>query len=460
MPVEGRGLGSRQTSKAARDRRLGNLTTPESVQKLRTALQAKAKQSPEFRFYALYDKVYRLDVLSHAYERCRVNGGSAGVDGERFEDIEAYGVEKWLGELARALREKKYEAGTIRRVYIPKPNGKLRPLGIPTIRDRVVQTAAMMVLEPVFEADLLPEQYAYRADRSALDAVREVHRLLNFGHREVIDADLSDFFGSIPHAELLKCVARRVVDRRMLHLIRMWQTAAVEEIDVRRRKRITRVSQLNRRGIPQGAPISPLLSNLYMRRFVWGWKLLGHERKFGATIVNYADDLVICCQRQPEEALLAMRQVMQKLKLTVNEEKTRVCRVPHEHFDFLGYTFGRCYAAKTGRPFLGTRPSKKSVRRLKQAISEATHKRTLLMDADEVVERLNRMLRGWGHYFCLGSIGPAYKAIENHTTQRLRRWIYLKHKRKCWPPGPTYMHTQMGLLWLPGLTKSFAWANA
>lgn len=439
---------------------MGNLTTPESVQTLRTALQAKAKGSSRFRFYALYDKVYREDVLAHAYRRCRANDGVAGVDGERFEDIEAYGEAKWLGELAQVLREKRYEAGAVRRVYIPKPNGKLRPLGIPTIRDRVVQTAAMLVLESVFETDLLPEQYAYRADRNAQDAVREVHRLLNIGQRDVIDADLSDFFGSIPHAELLKCVARRVVDRRVLHLIKMWQTAAVEDTDERGRKKCTMDNRHSKRGIPQGAPISPLLSNLYMRRFILGWKRLGYEQAFGASIVNYADDLVICCRRRADEALVAMRRVMQKLKLTVNEEKTRVCHVPQEHFDFLGYTFGRCYSAKTGRAYIGTQPSKKSIQRLKAAISEATHKRTTLMSADDVVQRLNRVLRGWGQYYCLGPVSKAYKAIENHTTSRLRRWIYLKHKRRRLPPAPWYMHERMGLIWLPGLTKNFPWAKA
>ena len=382
------------------------------------------------------------------------------MDGERFEDIEAYGAEKWLGELAQVLGQKKYQAGAVRRVYIPKPNGKQRPLGIPTIRDRVVQTAAMLVLEPVFEADLLPEQYAYRKDRNALDAVREVHRLINFGRRDVIDADLSDFFGSIPHSELLKCVARRVIDRAMLHLIKMWQTAAVEQTDQWGRKKTTRESQRTKRGIPQGAPISPLLSNLYMRRFVLGWKQLGYERDFGASIVNYADDLVVCCEQRGDEALAAMRQTMGRLKLTVNEEKTRICRITDEYFDFLGYTFGRCYSAKTGRAYLGAQPSKKSIQRVKAAISEATHKRTLLMESEEVVQHLNRVLRGWGHYFSLGPVSKAYKAIENHTTSRLRRWIYLKHKRRQFPPGPRFMHERMGLLWLPGLTKSFPWAKA
>lgn len=299
---------------------------------------------------------------------------------------------------------------------------------------------------------------AHRAPRPQTGGAIE-RSLLGWESRRGGGQSVEWSFGSIPHAELLKCVARRVVDRHMLHLIKMWQTAAIEETDARGRKKLVLSHRDNKRGIPQGAPISPLLSNLYMRRFVWGWKLLGHERRFGAIIVNYADDLVICCQRRADEALVAMRQVMQRLKLTVNEDKTRLCRIPQEHFDFLGYTFGRCYAAKTGRAFLGTRPSRHAVQRLKRAISEATHKRTLLMEVEDVVEYLNRMMRGWGQYFCLGSVGTSYKGIDNHTTQRLRRWIYLKHKRTRRPPGPTFMHERMGLLRLSGLTKTFPWAN-
>jgi RNA-directed DNA polymerase len=439
---------------------LGNLTTPNSVQKLQKALQAKAKESPEFRFYALYDKMYRTDVLQYAYACCKANRGAAGVDAERFETIEAYGEERWLGELAQELREKRYEAQAVRRVYIPKPNGKERPLSIPVIRDRVVQTAAMLVLGPIFEVDLPPEQYAYRPDRSALDAVREVHRLLNFDRRQVIDADLSDYFGSIPRAELLQCVARRVVDRQMLHLIKMWQEAAVEETDRRGHKKRTTENRDHKRGIPQGAPISPLLSSLYMRRFVLGWKRLGYERKYGANIVNYADDLVICCRGWADEALVAMRQVMQRLKLTVNEEKTWVCRIPQEHFDFLGYTFGRCHSPKTGRAYLGAWPSKKSVLRIKRAVSEATHKRTQLMEFEDVVEHVNRVARGWANYFCLGPVSKIYNGVDRHITNRMRTWIFLKHKRKCMPPHPRTLHKRMGVIWLPGLTKTFPWASA
>ena len=270
-----------------------------------------------------------------------------GVDGQDFADIEAYGVQRWLGELALALRQETYRPDPIRRVFIPKANGKLRPLGISTLRDRVCMTAAMLVLEPIFEADLPPEQYAYRPGRNAQQAVVEVEALLFRGHPEVVDADLADYFGSIPHAELLKSVARRIVDRRVLHLIKMWLECPVEETDDRGRKTRTTEARDNRRGIPQGSPISPLLANLYMRRFVLGWKMLGLERSLGSRIVTYADDLVILCRRgKAEEALQRLREIMGKLKLTVNEEKTRICRVPEGEFDFLGYTFGRMYSAR------------------------------------------------------------------------------------------------------------------
>jgi RNA-directed DNA polymerase len=315
-----------------------SLTTPPSVQKLQTALHDKAKGSPNFRFYALYDKVYREDVMAFAYECCKANRGAAGVDGQTFEDIEEYGVKKWLDELTQELKSRTYRPQPVRRVWIPKPDGKQRPLGVPAIKDRVAQTAAVSVLEPIFEADLQPEQYAYRANRSALDAVRHVHKLLNTGHGQIVDADLSGYFDSIPQSDLLKSVARRVVDGAMLHLIKMWLEVPVEETDEKGNKHRSTRNRDEGRGTPQGAPISPLLSNLYMRRFVLGWKKLGHEKRLAAYIVNYADDLVICCRSRAEEALATMRDIMTKLKLTVNETKTRVCKLPEEKFDFLGYS--------------------------------------------------------------------------------------------------------------------------
>lgn len=291
---------------AARSRRLGNLTTPPSVQKLQSALHAKAKEEPGYRFYLLYDKVSRADVLEYAYRCCKANKGAAGVDGRRFEDIEAYGEGRWLGELADRLRRKTYEPQAVKRVWIPKPNSeKMRPLGIPTIVDRVVQTAVRLVLDPIFEADLAPEQYAYRSDRGAHDAVRAVHRLLNTGHTQVVDADLSGYFDSIPHAELLRCVARRIVDRHILRLVKAWLVAPVEDDDGKGRTTRSRANRDNKKGTPQGSPISPLMSNLYMRRFVEGWRRLGLQQRWSAHIVNYADDFVICCKRGADDAMAA-----------------------------------------------------------------------------------------------------------------------------------------------------------
>jgi RNA-directed DNA polymerase len=447
----------------ARDWRLGNLSTPESIQKLQAALHAKAKGEPGFRFYSLYDKLCRRDVLEYAYACCRANQGAPGVDAERLEDIEAYGVERWLGELTDTLRKKTYQAQALRRVYVPKPNGTLRPLSIPTIRDRTVMTAATLILAPIFEADLPAEQHGYRPERSALSAVQETRDLLVAGRTQVVDADLADYFGSIPHAQLMKSVARRVVDRHVLHLLKMWLEAPVDETDDQGRTKRTTRSKDSKRGIPQGSPISPLLSNLYMRRLVLGWKRRGYESRFGARIVTYADDLVICCRNGAEDALTALRQIAGEIGLTVNEEKTRVCRLPESRFDFLGYSFERCYSQRTGRSYLGSRPSKKSTRRMIKAISAQTARGTVCLDAALIVERLNRQLRGWANYFRLGPVSKSYRAINAHTVQRLQRWLCDKHKisgngKARFPEK--YLHETLGLVYLPALTRNLPWAKA
>jgi RNA-directed DNA polymerase len=440
-----------------------SLQPPESVRKLQEALHTKAKGAPSYRFYALYDKVYRRDVLVHAYARCRANRGAAGVDEQTFEDIEASGLDSWLDELAEELRQKTYRPQAVRRVWIPKADGKQRPLGIPTVKDRVVQMAVVLVIEPIFEADLQPEQYAYRAKRSALDALQEVRRLLWSGHTEVVDADLSGYFDSIPHAELLRSLARRISDRHVLALMARWLEMPVEETDDKGRTQRTTRNKDEGRGTPQGAPLSPLLANLYMRRFILAWKQFGYAKLYDCRIVNYADDFVILCRHQAAEAMEAMRGIMGKLKLTVNETKTRLCRVPDETFNFLGYTLGRCYSRRNGQAYLSCWPSAKKVTGVRATLSAMTRRSSTGLSVEEMVDQLNTVLRGWTNYFRLGTVSAAYQAVKHHACRRLRQWLGRKSGARvglsrC---SDTYLHAKLGLIDLAKLPRTYrlSWAT-
>jgi group II intron reverse transcriptase/maturase len=461
----GKGPWFKSNARRSKGKEIGvSLITPESVWQLQEALHAKAKREPACRFHALYDKLYRKDVLLHAWRCCRANGGAPGVDGVTFPQIEQGGVNGWLEELAKELQGKTYRPQAVRRVWIPKPGtDKQRPLGVPCIKDRVVEMAAVLVLEPIFETDLPEEQYGYRRGRSAHDAIRTIHGLLNRGHREVVDCDLSGYFDSIPHAELMKSVARRVSDGAMLALIKAWLQTPVEEDDGHGGKRRTTVAKDSGRGTPQGAPISPLLSNLYMRRFVVGWKKLGWEEKLQARLVVYADDFVILCRGKAAEARKQMQAIMSTLKLTVNEQKTRICQVPQESFDFLGYTIGRCYSPRSGRAFIGTRPAKKRVVAICSQISQMTRPAFYWKPVGEMVEDLNRTLRGWGNYFSLGAVSRAYRAVDNHARHRLRQWLNGKHRSQGAHPvrqAPLYLHRDLGLLRLAPTTGNRSCAKA
>jgi RNA-directed DNA polymerase len=421
-----------------------SLQTPAvSVPKLQTALHAKAKAEPGYRFYSLWDKMYREDVLCEAWRRCRKNGGVAGTDGQGFADIETEGLERWLGNLQEEMRSRQYRPRPLLRVWIPKSSGGERPLGIPTIRDRVVQTAAVIVLNPIFEADLLEEQYGFRPERDAKMALRQVvHQLQRRRRTEIVDADLADYFNTIPHGALMKCVARRIADGQVLCTIKQWLlTPVVERIEGATRQ--TNEARQKRRGTPQGGVISPLLSNLYFRRFLLGWKRLRSPVREATAIVNYADDFVICCTPgYGGAALTAMRALMARLGLQVNERKTSLVHLPEGRFDFLGYTVGRLYS-RDGKPYLGTSPSKKALSRVMRRIHDETSRKWLSKTIESRIFEINRILRGWCGYFNQGPVRNAYEKLGWYTQRRLQRWLATKHKK----PGSGYRQYPHELLY-------------
>jgi RNA-directed DNA polymerase len=404
-----------------------SLATPEKIRILQRKLYRKAKAEPAFRFYLLYDKIYREDILRHAYALARANAGAPGTDGMTFAAIEASGLERWLAGLREELISKTYRPDPVRRVMIPKSNGGERPLGIPTIRDRIVQTAAKLVLEPIFEADFEDNAYGYRPTRGAVDAVKEVRRLIGRGYTDVVDADLSRYFDTIPHDELMKSVARRIVDRHVLRLIKLWLKAPIEERDDNDGTRRMGGGKSNMRGTPQGGVASPLLANIYMNRFLKYWRLTERGEAFRAHVIAYADDFVILSRGCAAEALAWTKVVMTRLGLILNEAKTSLKNARQERFDFLGYSFGPHRYKANGRWYLSASPSKKSVQRFKMKVGN------LLVPGNndpwpEVRDTLNRSLLGWSNYFCHGTCRPAFCGVDHYVYERVLDFLARRHK--------------------------------
>jgi len=440
------------------------LTTPETIRTLQRKLYCKAKQEPACRFHALYDKVYRADILSHAYRLVRANKGKAGIDGVTFEAIEtAEGVTALLAELEEALRNKTYKPDPVKRVLIPKSDGGQRVLGIPTIRDRVAQMAVKLVIEPIFEADFCETSYGYRPKKSAHEAVDDVTYALNTGHTEVIDADLSKYFDTIPHSNLMAVVAERISDGAMLHLIQMWLKAPIMEVDRDGTKRNIGGGKGSRQGTPQGGVISPLLANLYLHILDRIWKKGNLQERLGARIVRYADDIVILCRRtKADKAMATLCYVLERLKLTLNESKTKRVNAFKGRFDFLGFTIWMGKSRKTGNYYPHVQPSKESLRYIKDQVTELTERKKTRKPLIQVVREVNATVRGWVGYFHYRNCSKALAHVRGHVEERLRTHLRKRHKIKIRATGYILfknrnLYEKYGLYKVP---TSSGWTNA
>lgn len=438
------------------------LLTPEKIRTLQRKLYTKAKQEPGYRFYALYDKVYRADILRHAYNLVRSNKGAPGTDGVSFETIEAgEGVELFLERLTEEVKNRTYRPMPVRRVMIPKPDGSQRPLGIPTIRDRVVQMAVKLVIEPIFEADFCECSYGFRPKRSAHDAVDDVADALHKGYSLVIDADLSKYFDTIPHAKLMAVVAERIVDGRILHLIKQWLKSPVVEKGKDGKDHISG-GKGNRRGTPQGGVISPLLANLYLHLLDRIWERHNLERRYAARLVRYADDMVVLCARDTDKPLSMLKHVLERLGLTLNEAKTNIVNAWDTSFDFLGFEIWRQRSMLSGKVYPHVQPGKKAAARIKAQTTDLTRRALTPMPLSMLMERLNQTLRGWTGYFHYRNSTKVLNMVKWHAEERLRTHMRKRHKIKFRAGGyerfpSRVLYERYGLFKVP---TTAPWKNA
>lgn len=403
------------------------LVTPIEIRTLQRKLYLKAKQEPSYRFYSLYDKICRQDILTHAYRLVKANGGTPGIDGIGFKQIEHNGLAGFLAELGAKLQNRTYKPAPVRRVWIPKANGKQRPLGIPTIRDRVVQMATKLVIEPVFEADFIDHSYGFRPKRGQHDAMDAIREALFRGYTKVVDADLSKYFDTIPHAKLLKVVAERICDRSVLHLLKMWLKApVVEQTD--RSKRYIGGGKQNRLGTPQGGVISPLLANLYLHILDRIWERQDLAKTLDSRIVRYADDFVILCKRDVPPAMKAVKYVVDRLDLKLNADKTKVLDAFEESFGFLGFKLQMRKSIKSGRWYPNTQPSVKSLNKIKEEVRVLTRRENTMIPIEEIMGQLNRKLQGWVQYFHYGNSSLSFSKLRTFVENRVRLHIGARKK--------------------------------
>ena len=408
------------------------LTTPDTIRTLQRKLYVKASPQPAYRFHALYDKLYRADILSHAWRLVLANKGSPGIDGIDFAAIEnGTGVDGYLLELGRELQDKTYRASPVRRVMIPKADGSMRPLGIPTIRDRVAQMALKLVMEPIFEADFCEHSYGFRPKKSAHDAIDAIADAMWQGQTQVIDADLSKYFDSIPHAKLMATVAERVVDGAVLALIKQWLKAPVMGDSENGKTACVGGGKGNRRGTPQGGVISPLLSNIYLHLMDRIWQRHDMARKLQATLVRYADDFVVLCRKDVATPLSIIRTILERLDLELNESKTRIVDANKEGFCFLGFDLKMNVGAKGGR-YPHIQPRVKAVVKVKTRIREITARNQTWRPINEVVRDVNRTLRGWSGYFHYRNSSAVFLKVKRHAEERLRTHLRKRHKVPDW----------------------------